>query len=158
VSKKRCYSKLPKCFPTQSLQQPVSLRARTRVDWVTSLLANPRSWRLEPAGRLQSHMGSGCIDPHFLDLGTSWRWVAASQSACFTPRERAPSTHWIGSWVVPRTSLDDVEKKIFLPYRDPNSDSSVVQPVGSLLYRLPYPSVHTKIYGTYVHINLAEKP
>jgi hypothetical protein len=20
-------------------------------------------------------MGSGCIDPHFLDLGTSWRWV-----------------------------------------------------------------------------------
>jgi hypothetical protein len=20
-------------------------------------------------------MGSGCIDPHCLDLGTSWRWV-----------------------------------------------------------------------------------
>jgi hypothetical protein len=26
-------------------------------------------------------MGSGCIDPHFLDLGTSWRWVLN-----FTPR------------------------------------------------------------------------
>jgi hypothetical protein len=25
--------------------------------------------------------GSGCIDPHFLDLGTSWRWVVN-----FTPR------------------------------------------------------------------------
>jgi hypothetical protein len=25
--------------------------------------------------------GSGCIDPHFLDLGTSWRWVVS-----FTPR------------------------------------------------------------------------
>jgi hypothetical protein len=26
-------------------------------------------------------MGSGCIDPHFLDVGTSWRWVVN-----FTPR------------------------------------------------------------------------
>jgi hypothetical protein len=28
--------------------------------------------------------GSGCIDPHFLDLDTSWRWV------CFTPRQLYP--------------------------------------------------------------------
>jgi hypothetical protein len=33
--------------------------------------------------------------------------------------------------VNPRTGLDDVEKGKFLPYRDSNSDSSVVQPVGS---------------------------
>jgi hypothetical protein len=30
-------------------------------------------------------MGSGCIDPHFLDLGTSWRWVVN-----FTPRPLYP--------------------------------------------------------------------
>jgi hypothetical protein len=30
-------------------------------------------------------MGSGCIDPHFLDLGTSWRWVDK-----FTPRPLYP--------------------------------------------------------------------
>jgi hypothetical protein len=53
--------------------------------------------------------GSGCIDPHFLDLGTSWRW-SASQPSRFTPGERAPITHWIGGWVDPRASLDDVEK------------------------------------------------
>jgi hypothetical protein len=29
--------------------------------------------------------GSGCIDPHFLDLGTSWRWVVS-----FTPRPLYP--------------------------------------------------------------------
>jgi hypothetical protein len=29
--------------------------------------------------------GSGCIDPHFLDLGTSWRWVVS-----FTPRPPYP--------------------------------------------------------------------
>jgi hypothetical protein len=49
----------------------------------------------------------------------------------FTPRERAPDTHWIGGWVDPRTGLDDLEKRRFLPYWDSNSDPSVVQPVAS---------------------------
>jgi hypothetical protein len=31
------------------------------------------------------------MDPHSLDLGSSWRWVVR-----FTPGERAPGTHWIG--------------------------------------------------------------
>jgi hypothetical protein len=30
------------------------------------------------------------------------------------PRERAPRTYWIGGWVDPRASLDDVEKRKFL--------------------------------------------
>jgi hypothetical protein len=38
--------------------------------------------------------GSGCIDPHFLHLGTSWRWVV--------------------SFTDPRAGLDDVEKKKIL--------------------------------------------
>jgi hypothetical protein len=33
--------------------------------------------------------------------------------------------------VDPRAGLDDVEKRKFLPYRDSNSDPSVVQPVAS---------------------------
>jgi hypothetical protein len=41
-----------------------------------------------------------------------------------TPEERAPGTHWIGG-------LDDLRKRKFLPYRDSNSDPSVVQPVAS---------------------------
>jgi hypothetical protein len=35
--------------------------------------------------------------------------------AAFYPRERAPGTHCIGSWVDPRAGLDDVEKWKFLP-------------------------------------------
>jgi hypothetical protein len=31
----------------------------------------------------------------------------------------------------PGTGLDDVEKRKFLPYRDSNSDPSVIQPVAS---------------------------
>jgi hypothetical protein len=37
-------------------------------------------------------------------------WSALRPSR-FTPEERAPGTHLIGSWVDPRTGLDDVEKR-----------------------------------------------
>jgi hypothetical protein len=35
---------------------------------------------------------------------------SASQAGRFTPRERAPGTHWIGGWVGPRAGLDAVAK------------------------------------------------
>jgi hypothetical protein len=41
---------------------------------------------------------------------------SASRPGIFTPVERAPSTHWIGGWVSPRTGLDDVEMRIILPF------------------------------------------
>jgi hypothetical protein len=58
--------------------------------------------------------GSGCIDPHFLDLSISWRWVVSFTPRPLYPRERAPGTHWIGGWVGPRAGLDDMEKRKFL--------------------------------------------
>jgi hypothetical protein len=36
------------------------------------------------------HMGSGCIDPHFLDLGISWRWVVSSTLWPLYPRGKSP--------------------------------------------------------------------
>jgi hypothetical protein len=44
-------------------------------------------------------------------VGGEW---SASRPYRFTPKERAPSTHWIGGWVDPRASLDDMEKRKFL--------------------------------------------
>jgi hypothetical protein len=44
-------------------------------------------------------------------VGGEW---SASRHRHFDPRERAPGTHWIGGWVGPRASLDDMEKKKFL--------------------------------------------
>jgi hypothetical protein len=58
--------------------------------------------------------GSGCINPPFLNstlLGDEW---SASRSGRFAPRERVLGTHWIGSWVVPRAGLDDVDGRKFL--------------------------------------------
>jgi hypothetical protein len=40
---------------------------------------------------------------------TGGEW-SDSRPGRFTPGERAPGTHWIGGWVDPRASLDDVEK------------------------------------------------
>jgi hypothetical protein len=44
-------------------------------------------------------------------VGGEW---SASRPCCFTPGERARSTHWIGDWVDRRAGLDDVEKRKFL--------------------------------------------
>jgi hypothetical protein len=45
------------------------------------------------------------------------------------PGKTAPGGHWIGDWVGPRASVDDVEMRKFLTYRDSNSDLLIVQPV-----------------------------
>jgi hypothetical protein len=62
-----------------------------------------------------------------LALGDEW---SASRSGRFTPRERAPGTHWIGGWVGPRAVLNAVVKrKIPSPRRESNPRTPIVQPV-----------------------------
>jgi hypothetical protein len=60
----------------------------------------------------------GGVDVYILIFLTSaldgGEW-SASHPGHFTPEERAPGTHCIGGWVGPRTGLDDVEKRKFLP-------------------------------------------
>jgi hypothetical protein len=59
--------------------------------------------------------------------GGEW---SASRSDRFTPRERAPGTHWIGGWVGPRAVLDTVVKrKIPSPRWESNPITPIVQPV-----------------------------
>jgi hypothetical protein len=47
------------------------------------------------------------------------------------PRRFTLGTPWIGGGVGPTTCLDDMERENSCPYRDSNSDASVVQPVAS---------------------------
>jgi len=57
--------------------------------------------------------------------GSEW---SASHPSCFTPRERAPGTHWIGGLGGPRAGLDAVVRgKIPSPYRNSNPRSSRVE-------------------------------
>jgi hypothetical protein len=82
-------------------------------------------------------MGSGYIGPHFLDLGTSWRCVVSFTPLPLYPRARLLGTHWIGGWLGPRFGLDNMEKRKSWPYRDSNSNLSVVQPVDSRYTAIP---------------------
>jgi hypothetical protein len=58
--------------------------------------------------------GSGCIDPHILDIGTSGEW-STSCPGRFTPGERDPGTLCIGGCVGPRAGLDDEDRRKILP-------------------------------------------
>jgi hypothetical protein len=83
--------------------------------------------------------GSGCIDPHFLDLGTSWRWVVS-----FTPwplypqgkRPRYPLDRRLGE---PQNSLEDVEKWKLLPPPGLELELLGCPACSQLLYRLRCP-------------------
>jgi hypothetical protein len=64
--------------------------------------------------RSESVWGNEYIDPRIHDLDTSMEW-SVSRPDCFIHGERAPATHWIGGWVGPRTGMDDLERRKFLP-------------------------------------------
>jgi hypothetical protein len=67
------------------------------------------------AWRSQGVWGSGCIDPRFLGLSNSWRWVVSFTHLPLYPRGKSPpGIRWIGSWVGPGADLDDMEKWKFL--------------------------------------------
>jgi len=56
---------------------------------------------------------------HSLTLALGGGDWSASCPSHFTPKERAPVTHWIGGWAVPRAVLDAVVKtKIPSPTRN----------------------------------------
>jgi hypothetical protein len=84
-------------------------------------------------------MEEWCINPHFLDLGTSWRWVVSFTPRPLYPRERALGIHCIGGWVDPRAGLDHMEKWKFLtpPGLEPRPLSRPAR--SQSLYRLRYP-------------------
>jgi hypothetical protein len=59
--------------------------------------------------------------------GGEW---SVSRPGRFTPRERAPRTHWIGGWMGPRAVLDAVVKeKIASPRHESNPRTPIVQRV-----------------------------
>jgi hypothetical protein len=51
------------------------------------------------------------VDIHiFLTSALAGGEWSASRPCRFTPWERTPGTHWIGSWLDPRAGLDDMVK------------------------------------------------
>jgi hypothetical protein len=80
--------------------------------------------------------GSGCMDPHFLDLGTSWRWVVS-----FTTRPLYPWYPLDRRLGGPQSRSGRCGKNSW-PYQDSNFDPSVIQPIASRYtdYAIPVPN------------------
>jgi hypothetical protein len=57
--------------------------------------------------RAATVISSGCRDPHFLHLGTSWSSVVSFTPRPLCSRRKTPCTHSIGGWVCPRTGLHE---------------------------------------------------
>jgi hypothetical protein len=105
---------------------------------------------------MKTYGGSGCIDPHFLDLGISLGEWSASSPFRFYHRERARGTHFIGGWVDPRAGLDDMDKStLFYPTgtRTPVPPGPPAR--SQSLYRLIYLGSYTYQYeGINVKLSL----
>jgi hypothetical protein len=86
--------------------------------------------------------GSGCIDPHFLDLGTSWRRVVNFTPRPLYPQEknlRYPLDRRLGG---PQSRSGRFgEEKILDPTGTRTPDTSVVQPAARYYtdYAIPAP-------------------
>jgi hypothetical protein len=75
-------------------------------------------------------LGSGGIAPLTLTPALDGSEWSASRPGRFTPKERAPGTHWIRGLVGPRAILDAVVKgKIPSLRRESNPRTPIVQPV-----------------------------
>jgi hypothetical protein len=63
---------------------------------------------------MKMYGGSECIDPHFPDLGTSWRWVVSFKSPPIYPREITPPRYpFDRRLLIPRADLGLMEERKF---------------------------------------------
>jgi hypothetical protein len=74
--------------------------------WVVGKVVPVLNWTL----RHEGVWGSGFIEPHFLDLGTRWRWVVSFMPRPLYHRGNSPRYPLDRSWVNLKSSLGDMEK------------------------------------------------
>ena len=96
------------------------------------------------------HAGQHSYISTHSDLGIRYR-ISASCSGPLLPWQ-VLGAHRIGGWVCPKTEMENLEKKNIPRFWWESKDSSIVQPVTSLLQWLSYPVSHQqrkiKFYGT----------
>jgi hypothetical protein len=87
---------------------------------------------------MKVYWGSGCIIYIFLTsalVGGEW---LTSRCPRLIAGERASGTHWIGAWVGPRASLNEVERRKFLTQPGLKLRPLARRASSQLLYRLRY--------------------
>jgi hypothetical protein len=103
------------------------------------------------------------ISTHSLTLALDGGKWSASCPCCFTPRERAPHTHWIGGWVDPRAILDMVIKRKIPspPPQESNPRTPIIQSVAYCLLKymfMIYIYTHTHLVIILTHLCYWKSP
>jgi hypothetical protein len=88
-----------------------------------------------------------------LDVGSRWSESSASSLCCFTHREIAPGTHWIGGRVNSRADLDAVEKREKILCWESNTD---LQPL-ACRYTLVRSRVRELVRALQLHVGTCYK-
>jgi hypothetical protein len=100
-----------------------------------------------------------CSSMHSLTLALDGGEQSASCPGHFTPRERAPGTHWIGGCAGPRASLDTmVKRNVPSPHRESNPRTPTIQTIAQhytnwaimILISILEASNNLKLFRTYL--------
>jgi hypothetical protein len=97
--------------------------------------------------------GSGCIDPRFLELGISWRWVVSFTPRPLYPRGKNPRVpiRYEAGWA-PEPVWTIWRSENSCPHRYSNSDPSVVHPVSSLYTDWAIPALEWYLQTLFIYL------
>jgi hypothetical protein len=83
--------------------------------WLNTVKVKLSLFLTNQARRHEDVWVSGCIDPRFLDLSSSCRWVFIFSYLPLYPRGKSAGAHCRGSYLGPRAYLDNVNRRQMLP-------------------------------------------
>jgi hypothetical protein len=130
LSSLKCWLLL--CVVSFSFSLPINIYSYVKITVTRLKEVNVSLYVTNCALRHEDVWGSGCIDPRFLDLGTSWRWVVIFTTRSHYPRGKSPRYTLDRRLSGPQSRSEwPGEEKIFASTETRTSIPFVIHPIAS---------------------------